>query len=180
MAQQASSLGQGTVLRVPKSGPAGYLFLAVSFIGTVLLVRLLAHFLTGAFKAFIRPGKNLKKYGEYALVTGATDGIGKASAYQLAKQGMKLILVARDEGKLDEMIKEMQEDYPSTEIKKVALDFANQDHKGWEALQREIDSVDLGLLLHCAGASYPHALYLYETENSLHNTLVRSLSLVQF
>lgn len=37
---------------------------------------------------FLRPGKTLKKLGEWAVVTGATDGIGKAYAEALAKRGV--------------------------------------------------------------------------------------------
>ena len=36
---------------------------------------------------FLRPGKNLRRLGDWAAVTGATDGIGKAYAEALAKQG---------------------------------------------------------------------------------------------
>ena len=36
----------------------------------------------------IRPAKDLKKYGSWAAVTGATDGIGRAYCDHLAKQGV--------------------------------------------------------------------------------------------
>ena len=39
------------------------------------------------FAYFLRPGRNLKAYGEWAVVTGATDGIGKAYCEQLAQKG---------------------------------------------------------------------------------------------
>jgi hypothetical protein len=39
------------------------------------------------FVYFVRPGKKLKQLGDWAVVTGATDGIGKAYAAALAKQG---------------------------------------------------------------------------------------------
>jgi hypothetical protein len=39
------------------------------------------------FIYFIRPAKNLKFYGSWAVVTGATDGIGKAYCVELAKKG---------------------------------------------------------------------------------------------
>ncbi|CAK9137361.1 unnamed protein product [Ilex paraguariensis] len=39
------------------------------------------------------PPKNLKKYGSLALVTGPTDGIGKAFAFELARKVLSLIVV---------------------------------------------------------------------------------------
>ena len=36
---------------------------------------------------FLRPGKDIRQYGPWAVVTGGTDGIGRAYADTLAKKG---------------------------------------------------------------------------------------------
>lgn len=43
------------------------------------------------------------RYGEdsWAVVTGATDGIGKASAIYLAKEGFNVVLISRTLSKLE-------------------------------------------------------------------------------
>ena len=54
------------------------------------------------YKTLLRGGKNLKKsYGEWAVVTGATDGIGKAIAFELARKGMSVLLIGRSADKLE-------------------------------------------------------------------------------
>lgn len=40
------------------------------------------------WRKHLRPGRNLKQYGEWALVTGASDGIGRAYCDYLARQGV--------------------------------------------------------------------------------------------
>jgi 3-oxoacyl-[acyl-carrier protein] reductase len=51
---------------------------------------------------------NLSLEGKTALVCGSTQGIGKASAVELAKLGAACVLVARDEQKLAATIKELE------------------------------------------------------------------------
>lgn len=41
------------------------------------------------------------------MVTGATDGIGKSYAKQLAKQGFNIILISRTQAKLESVAKEI-------------------------------------------------------------------------
>ena len=48
---------------------------------------------------------NLDLTGKKALVCGSTQGIGKASALELASMGANIILMARDEEKLKSTLK---------------------------------------------------------------------------
>jgi len=50
---------------------------------------------------------NLELLNKNALICGSTQGIGKASAIEIAKLGANVILVARDENKLKEVVKEL-------------------------------------------------------------------------
>jgi 17beta-estradiol 17-dehydrogenase / very-long-chain 3-oxoacyl-CoA reductase len=49
----------------------------------------------------LRPPLNLKRLGEWAVVTGATDGIGRAYALELARQGFNIVLLSRSVEKLE-------------------------------------------------------------------------------
>ncbi len=46
---------------------------------------------TFVYQHFLRPGINPKKFGPWAVVTGATDGIGKAYCQALAKKGVVMM-----------------------------------------------------------------------------------------
>ena len=51
------------------------------------------------------------KKGAWAVVTGATDGIGKEFSYQLAKNGFNVLLVARNPQLLSETAVEIGQSY---------------------------------------------------------------------
>lgn len=77
---------------------------------------------------YIRPANNLtERYGEksWAIITGATDGIGKGFSIELAKLNFNLILVSRTQSKLDQVAEEIKKitDY-KIEIKTIAFDFS--------------------------------------------------------
>ena len=55
---------------------------------------------------------DLNLRGKSALVCGSTQGIGKATAIGLAKEGVRITLLARDEAKLKSVIKEL----PNSEL----------------------------------------------------------------
>ena len=57
----------------------------------------------------------------YALISGASKGIGKDMAYLLAKEGYKVLLVARSEDLLDAICKDIHAKY-GVEAKYLALD----------------------------------------------------------
>jgi len=72
------------------------------FVGIFVLVKSILPYLY-EFLLYLLPMKNLLKiYGSdsWAIVTGATDGLGKAFAEELAKLGFNLIIISRNNEKL--------------------------------------------------------------------------------
>lgn len=53
---------------------------------------------------------NLDLKGKTALVSGSTQGIGKATAIELSKMGANVILLARNEDKLNKVLQELEGD----------------------------------------------------------------------
>ena len=72
----------------------------------------------------VLPRRDLKiRYGGgWALITGSSDGIGKAYAHELAKSGFDVILMARNQEKLDAVAKEIEDKY-KVKTKVVIFDF---------------------------------------------------------
>ncbi|MBV9391159.1 MAG: SDR family NAD(P)-dependent oxidoreductase, partial [Verrucomicrobia bacterium] len=90
----------------------------------------------------------VNKYGPWAVVTGASDGIGRALTLELAKNGLSVVLAARNKDKLELLRQEIQRLSP-IEVRTISLDFGRE-----RATQKLLDSVqdlDVGLLAAVAG-----------------------------
>jgi uncharacterized protein len=86
------------------------------------------------------------KYGPWALVAGASEGLGAAFAEELAKRGMNLILIARRLDKLKVLSDELSNKY-KIEIKYHSLDLSDFEQTKNFISQLEIN---IGLLVYNA------------------------------
>jgi len=94
--------------------------------------------------------------GKTALITGASRGIGRAIALELAKQGMKrLILVARDRQKLAQVAQEIEEMGIETTI--MALDLTQPVMVNIAVAQLWQSYGPIHLLVNCAGVAYQNS-----------------------
>ncbi|XP_031477499.1 very-long-chain 3-oxoacyl-CoA reductase 1-like [Nymphaea colorata] len=114
------------------------------------------------WKTFLRPGRELKEhYGSWALITGPTDGIGKALAFSLGKKGLNLVLVGRNPEKLASVSHEIRESDEKIEVKSVVVDFSRDKiDEGIKAIEEEIQDLDLGVVVNNVGVCY--AMYMHE------------------
>lgn len=93
--------------------------------------------------------KRLKnKYGQWAIVTGASSGIGLELATQLAKAGLNLVINSRHLDKLQEVEKQLKS-LSSIDIKIVASDASETE--GIDKIIQETQGLNLGLLVVSAG-----------------------------
>ncbi|KAI9021905.1 putative estradiol 17-beta-dehydrogenase [Hyaloraphidium curvatum] len=113
---------------------------------------------TTLYNMFLRRGKRLSTYGKWAVVTGATDGIGKSYAEQLAKQGCSVVLISRTQAKLDEVAKQIADKY-KVETKTIAVDFSNWSPEAAAALKPQLDALEVGVLVNNVGVSYDYPEY---------------------
>lgn len=125
----------------------------------------------GVYNHFFRQRVNFKeRYGEnsYALVTGATNGIGEEFAEQLAKEGFNLVLVGRSEEKLKKKQEELENKYPNHRIETRRLDLSSQDLEDYRNLAKSVETLDIGMVINNAGVITMNPLS-EENPVTLHN-----------
>ena len=84
-----------------------------------------------------------------ALVTGASSGIGRAIAEQLAAAGTALVVVARDTARLDALAAEL-----SVEVDVLTADLGDPDAVGAVADRLRSDDEPVDLLVNNAGLGF--------------------------
>ncbi|VDK22573.1 unnamed protein product [Taenia asiatica] len=111
---------------------------------------------TDPIKRALSKRHELKHAGEWAIITGSTDGIGRAFAEELASDGLNIFLVSRNAEKLLHVSQDLEREY-KIQTKSFVADFTKGDF--YEALKREIDALssvaclinNVGMSQVCAG-----------------------------
>ncbi|KAM3387718.1 hypothetical protein ACQJBY_010516 [Aegilops geniculata] len=148
---------------------------ALAAVGLLVASRAATRLALWLYAAFLRPAKPLRRrYGAWAVVTGATDGIGRALAFELAAAGLGLVLVGRSPDKLAAVSKEVRARFPGAEVRTFVIDFAADGlAASVAALAESIRGLDVGVLVNNAGHGYPYARYFHEVDEELRRNLIR-------
>lgn len=110
----------------------------------------------------------LRKYGKpgtWAVITGASDGLGKEYALQLAAKGFNLVLVSRTQSKLDALAAEIQQKYTGKglRIETLSMDFSQNNDADYERLHELVQGLDVGILINNVGQSHSIPVSFLET-----------------
>lgn len=97
-----------------------------------------------------RDAEFVRRYGPWAVVAGASEGIGAAFARQLAERGLSLLLIARRIEPLAELAEQLRTRY-QVEVKTISLDLAAADVL--ERAQKLAAEHEIGLLVYNAAHS---------------------------
>ncbi|KAH8325756.1 hypothetical protein KR067_007027 [Drosophila pandora] len=100
------------------------------------------------------PKTLIEKFGQWAVVTGATDGIGKEYARELARQGLNLVLISRTKEKLIAVTNEIEAEF-KVKTKWIAVDF-KQGREIYDQIEKELAGIEVGILVNNVGMMYEH------------------------
>jgi len=133
-----------------KSCPRRFFSTIIKFIALLFLLQVIFTILNSIYIRTLRPPTSWKDYeNEWALITGASYGIGEGFAHSLAKRGLNLILVSRTLDKLELVKKNIIAKYPKIKIKTIACDVTEEGYV--EKILPEIKSLNISVLINNVG-----------------------------
>jgi short-subunit dehydrogenase len=99
----------------------------------------------------------VERYGPWAIIAGASDGLGAELAREAARKGLNCVLVARRLNKLEELAEELRREY-GVEALARPLDLMDADAPA--RLEAIADEVDVGLYVVNAGGDTVQTAFL--------------------
>ena len=112
-----------------------------------------------------------EKYGPWALLVGASDGVGALFAERLASEGVNVMLVARRQHLLDDVAQDIRE-RTGAQTRTLAIDLTAP-----EASQRIIEAthdLEIGMLVYCAGGDPNYQPFLANPVSAAEDLLQRN------
>ncbi|KAL7834419.1 hypothetical protein SRHO_G00286660 [Serrasalmus rhombeus] len=95
---------------------------------------------------------DVRKFGQWAVVTGATAGIGLAYALELARRGLDVVLISRSEEKLRSVAKKIESQY-GRQTRVIQADFSEGDSI-YPAIAQQLKGLEIGVLVNNVGMTY--------------------------
>lgn len=163
-----------TLNTFPEYFHQGILCLAV--IGLFFLIRALFIIFVDSlecFKTYVLPEINIKndnfvqRFGKWAIVTGCTQGIGKAYAIELATKGMNLVLISRNQKKLEDLEKHISTHYKGIQCLIIAQDMSSPAALSSIIKHLESLKLDVGVLVNNVGLLGPHWMPFLELDEQM-------------
>ncbi|XP_003407632.1 17-beta-hydroxysteroid dehydrogenase type 3 isoform X2 [Loxodonta africana] len=129
----------------------------------------------------VSPRSFLQSMGQWAVITGAGDGIGKAYSFELAKHGLNVVLISRTVKKLQAIATEIEQT-TGRSVKIVQADFTKDDI--YEHIQENLKGLEIGILVNNVGM-LPNLLPTYfldtpdEIQSLIHCNMTSVIKMTQ-
>ncbi|XP_017726993.1 PREDICTED: testosterone 17-beta-dehydrogenase 3 isoform X3 [Rhinopithecus bieti] len=96
----------------------------------------------------VLPKPFLRSMGQWAVITGAGDGIGKAYSFELAKRGLDVVLISRTLEKLEAIATEIERT-TGRSVRIIQADFTKDDI--YEHIKEKLTGLEIGILVNNVG-----------------------------
>ena len=114
------------------------------------------------------------QHGPYALVTGASSGIGAEFARQLAAGGLNLVITARRASRLEELSKSIKYKHREVDIRIIIADLTKDEDL--QKVVTETEELEIGLLVNNAGLECFGSFFLDELERHRNVTKLNAMA----
>jgi 17beta-estradiol 17-dehydrogenase / very-long-chain 3-oxoacyl-CoA reductase len=146
-------------------------------LGLLVLFKISLSFLSLIWRRLLRPATNLEKYGAkypaWAVVTGASDGIGKAYCIELAKRGFNVALISRTKSKLDQVAEELVSKY-KVQTAVISADLSSSDPNIYSDIAAALNQLGrIGILVNNVGLSYEYPMKYLELSKEKEEELIQ-------
>jgi 17beta-estradiol 17-dehydrogenase / very-long-chain 3-oxoacyl-CoA reductase len=135
------------------------------------LLKLAFHLVVSLLKQLIPPIDLLNKYCDparesWAVVTGATDGIGLGFCEELTRLGFNLVLISRNPDKLKKTVEDLQAyrtaAHKDAKFMTIAFDFKDcGDEQKFSEMTAKLGNLDIALLVNNVGTSWIDPIHLF-------------------
>jgi short-subunit dehydrogenase len=121
----------------------------LNLIAFLILLELSIFLSISVYNHFLRQPTSWKAFnGDWALVTGASYGIGEAYCLELAKRGLNVILVARSQDKLEKVEQNIKKMNPTSKTKIIVADFTKDPYL---MIEQAIEGLNVSVLVNNVG-----------------------------
>jgi len=117
----------------------------------VVVISFATALLPALIHSFLKEQDLKKKYGKWAVVTGASSGIGRAITEKLAKQGINVVLVALNDNLLKSFSEYIKTQYPNLQFRAVGVDLSTDESGYMDAIVKNTADIDVSILFNNAG-----------------------------
>eukprot|EP00919_Chromeraceae_sp_WS-2016_P040206 GHVR01096005.1.p1 GENE.GHVR01096005.1~~GHVR01096005.1.p1 ORF type:complete len:320 (+),score=60.08 GHVR01096005.1:28-987(+) len=148
-----------------------YIKCTCTMIGAVVLGYVVIRLLWCVINRLVTPKRKISEMGKWAVITGCTDGIGKALAVEMARANMSLLLISRSKDRLEET-KKLLSAITDGEVRILPIDFTSCSNEIYPKIECAIKDIEVGILINNVGVSYPHAMYFNEITSEFIDQLI--------
>ena len=110
-----------------------------------------------------------EKYGPWALVTGASSGLGVEFVRQLAAKGLNCVLVARRQDRMDALASDVQKTH-GVQTRVIARDLTRDS--ACEQVAEAVADLEIGLLINNAGYGLAGKYHLLDPDRQVNMTVL--------